>query len=174
MYRRYVIRALGAGAAAATAGCLDTANESPDATTAATTAATTVDPSEHTVTVTRRVEQPTTGVTRVLRAADSGDLSVELTCLDGTTKTATADAPDDEWAAFERRVVATDVAGFADVYECEGDCPTDAPPTRLEFDVDGTGTEMLVEPTADRPDALAAILDDLDALAAHLDTPTCE
>lgn len=174
MYRRYVVRALGAGAAAATAGCLGTRNESPAATTTATTAATTVDPGEHTVTVTRRVEQPTTGLTRVLRASDGGALSVDLTCPDGTTKTATADAPDDEWAAFERRVVATDVATFADAYECEGDCPTDAPPTRLEFDVDGTVTEVLIDPTADRPDELAAILDDLDALAAHLDAPTCE
>lgn len=173
MYRRDVISVLGAATVAPIVGCLGTGNDS-STTTTATTATTTVDLSEHTVTVTRRITQPATGLMRLFRAADGGNLSIELTCPDGTTKTATADAPGDEWAAFERRVVSTDVAAFDDVYECEGDCPTDTPPTRLEFNVDGDDTEVLVEPTADRPDSLDAILNGLDALAAHVDAPTCE
>lgn len=175
MHRRSVLSALGAAAVAAAAGCLGGAprGESPTATTAPTASTTTADAGEHTVTVTARVEHGTTGLTRVLRAEDGGRVAVEVTCPDGATETASTTVGDD-WAAFERRVLAADATAFADRYACEGDCPTDAPPTRLEFDVDGTVTEVVVEPTADRPDDLDAVLDGLDAFAARLDVPACE
>mgnify|MGYP000386248098 CR=1 FL=1 len=174
MHRRCFLGALVAGSAAA-GGCLGVERRAPATTTdAPTTQSTaTVDPSAHDVTVTRRVAHGATGVTRELRATDGGQLAVDLTCQDGTTRTATADAPDDEWAAFERQVVAADVTRFASTYECEDGCPSDAPPTRLTFDVDGTVTTVLVEATADQPEALAAIRETLDGLAEYVDTPSC-
>lgn len=184
MRRRALLSSLGAAAAAGVAGCLgadDAARESSSRSTTSTsgtsaTAATTesVDPSEHTVAVTRRVDFGPTGLTRVLRAREGGELTVELTCPDGSEQSANATVSEAEWLAFERRVLAADRGAFADRYECAGDCPSDSPPARVTFDVDGCVTEVLVEPNAEMPEALAEILDSLDGIAESVAYPTCD
>lgn len=181
MYRRVLLSSLGTAAAAAAAGCLgadDTAQATtPSATNTSTAAATktteSVDPSEHTVAVTRRVDFGPTGLTRVLRARDGGELTVDLTCPDDSEQSANATVAEEEWLAFERSVLSADLQSFAERYECEGGCPSDGPPARVTFDVDGCATEVLVESNADVPAALAEILESLDALAESLSYPSC-
>ncbi len=183
MRRRALLSSLGAAAAAVAAGCLgadDAARDSRSQTTSATgtteTTRTTasVDPNEHTVEVTRRVQFGPTGLTRVLHAREGGELTVDLTCPDGSEQSADATVSEAEWLAFERRVLAADRSAFAERYECEGDCPSDAPPARLTFDVDGCTTEVLVESNADVPSDLAEILGSLDGLAESVAYPSCD
>lgn len=184
MRRRSVLSSVGL-VAATLAGCLDTGAPGPStettgglettpetATPTATTAS--VDPSEHDVAVTRTVEHGATGLTSVLRVTDGGDLSSELVCPDGSTESVTAMVSGDEWAAFERRVLSAAIPELSEQYDCETGCPSDAPPTRLTFDVDGHVTEVVVEAGADRPPVLADLLDTLAAWANRLDGPTCE
>lgn len=183
MRRRALLSSLGAAAAAGAAGCLgvdDAAQASPSQTTTSTAGTTettrtteSVDPDEHTVEVTRRVDFGPTGLTRVLHAREGGELTVDLTCSDGSTESANATVTEDEWLAFERRVLSADLASFAERYECEGDCPSDGPPSQLTFDVDGCVTQVLVESNADLPSDLAEVLDSLDTLAESIAYPAC-
>jgi len=181
MFRRALLSSLGTAAAAATTGCLSSndaaqASNPPAAPATATATQTTeaVDPSEHTIEVTRRVDFGPTGLRRVLRASEGGDLTVDLTCPDGSTESASASIGADEWRAFERRVLSADLTAFDDEYRCEGACPSDAPPSRVAFEVDGCVTEVLVDSNAEVPADLAALLDSLDALAERVAYPSCD
>lgn len=165
MDRRTALGTIGGGLALALSGCQQYERLAPSDTTA--------QGSDASLNVTKRVEHGQTDLERVLRIEDGGHLTVELTCQDGSTKSAETDLPDDDWTEFEALVLESDVTGFASEYECSGDCPQDVPPTQLTFEIDGESTEVVVEPTADLPSDLDRILTEIESFEERIDSPTC-
>lgn len=76
--------------------------------------------------------------------------------------------------ALVETVLAADLEGMADTYECTGECPMDIPGKRYVVTVDGVRTEVFVEAQADTvPDGLVRIQRELGALREGIGTPSC-
>ncbi len=188
MNRRTVLQSLGSGALFVSAGCTEVITKARDIsstsgpsttttsepTTTRSTVTTTSDVSDRTLSVTRTVKHGQTGLTRVLRVQEGGNLTYELECPDGRTKSASDELPEDTWTKFKRLVINAEVKDFSAEYECTGDCPRDVPPTRLTFEIDGQSTDVLIAATADIPESLKAILTELASFEEQLALPTCE
>ena len=188
MDRRTVLQSLAGGTALVLAGCTGRETVTSPVSSAGTTtevratterrtrtaSATTVDLQRHAVTVTKRIEQGQRDLTRVVRITDGGRVESTLTCPDGTSKSTSAELAAERWRAFERSVLATDVSRFASEYECSGSCPQDLPQTRLTLAIDGESTKMRIEPNAELPPELDAILADIESFEANLNESSCK
>lgn len=187
MDRRLVLRWVGGGALVGLAGCTGTESLTRERSTTATSTTRPTHPStqptsrtptlqleNRTVAVTQRVESGQTGLSRVLKVGDGGQLEYVLTCPDGTTKTASATLPAETWRAFKRLVLQADVGTFASEYTCRGDCPQDLPPTHLTVEIDEETTDVLVESAANPPRAVTIILDELDSFKSYFTRPSCQ
>jgi hypothetical protein len=170
MDRRTALQTIGGGLTLSLAGCQQYEAVAPSETTREATAER---GSEHSLTVTKRVEHGQTGLERTLKIEDGGQVAYELRCPDETTKTARAELSSDEWLDFKQLVVESDVAGLDSEYECAGDCPRDVPPTSLTFEIDGETTEIVVEAGADVPTRLADITTEIGSFEDALKLPTC-
>lgn len=156
-----------------TAGCLGSQAGETSRTEATTSANTTSNSSPQTVSVTKRVKSGQTGLIRVVQIQDGGKIKIELTCPDGTTRSATSQLSAQDWEEFKQLILETDLAAVQSTYECESQCPSDIPPTQLTITVNDHVTETHIEAGADHPESLRSVLSHLSAFVDSVDAPTC-
>lgn len=169
MDRRTVLGTLSGGISIGLAGC----QMRQIVARSTTESMSTVERDDHVVTVTKRVEHGQTDLERVVRLQDGGHLQFELTCQDGTTKTASTVLPSDEWRNFERLVLKADVDEFKSAYECTGNCPTDGPVTSLTFEIDDEKTKLQFESRATLPTQLEDILTKIESFKENINPNSC-
>lgn len=171
MERRSLLNSIAGGALLLTAGCVgpgeqETTTKESDGSSSANSSG------SHTVSISKRVESQSR-LERVLKVSEGGMLDYELTCPDGTQKTASGSVTADEWAALEDLVVSFDRDGLREKYECASGCPQDIPPKQIELTVDGSTVTTVIEASASIPSELEEMVSKVEAFEESLQKPTC-
>lgn len=127
----------------------------------------------HTVSVTKYVESQS-GLVRVFRVTEGGDLEYTLTCIDGTQKTVSGAVSAEEFSSLKEMVLSINQLDIMEEYTCSSGCPQDIPPTHLELTTDGSTVKTVIEASADTPSELEAIVSKLDTFEDALEKPSCK
>jgi hypothetical protein len=171
MKRRVLVSMIVAGISLIMTGCAQpseqetTSGESDERSSAG-------DSMNDTVSVTKRVESQS-GLERSFTVTNGGDISYELTCPDGTRKTASGSVTDDEWMAFKQMVAGFDRKKLEETYECTSRCPQDIPSKHIQMTVDGSTVSTAIEATAGVPTGLKEIIAKISDFEGKIQKPTC-
>jgi len=176
MYRRQFGSVLACWGLVATAGCLgsqSSAGSTTETNTPRQSTDTTTEAPSKSISVTERVEAGQTGLTRVVHVRDGGAVSIELTCPDGTTKSARGQLSAQEWRQLEHLILEIDLTALQSAYQCESECPSDIPSRQLTISVNERVAETRLEAGATPPESLTALLSQLTHVTGEIDTPSC-
>lgn len=171
MERRSFLHIIIGGALLVTTGCMQLSGQ--ETKTPQSNKNTSTDgPTNHTVAVKKRVESQT-GLERRFYVTNEGNLYYELTCPNGTQKTASGSVTRDEWAAFKQVVVSLDHEELQEKYKCTSRCPQGLPSKHIQVTVDGSTVSTIVEASASIPTNLENLISYITDFEEKIEKPNC-